>query len=328
MTLEKWEIIRGVSKLVHTCAAVKKGERVLIVTDTNFPQHIPDLFALMVTELGAEPVLARMVPRQHNGSEPPVVVAEAMKHADVIFELTTVFVHHGKARQEAHRAGARYLYLGCITEELLGKPGAMDADFEAIAPRVERIAGLISRSSEIQITAPGGTNFRASTRGRDGRALTGIARSPGSFGAPPDIEAGVIPVEGTGEGTIVADAYAVEIGLLSNPIRLEVRKGEVKAIEGAGQDAENLKRLLHSIGDPKVYQIAEIGIGFNPEARMIDNILSAEGKAGTAHIAIGSTPGDKDAQLVRAGIHLDLVFWRPSILLDGNLVLKDGEIVL
>ena len=326
--MERCEIVRGINRLVHTCAGVKRGEKVLIMTDTQFPSHIPDLFALMIAELGAEPILIKMVTREHNGAEPPDAIAGAMKHVDVIFELTTIFVHHSKARQEAHKAGARYLYLGGITEELLSGPGAMDADFEAIAPTVEKIANLITHSDEIRVTASGGTDFRANIQGREGRALTGIVRSPGSFGAPPDIEAGVIPVEGTGEGTIVADAYAVEIGLLSNPIRLEVQDGEVKRIGGVGKEAERLKHLLQSIGNPKVYQVAEIGIGLNPKAKMIDNILSAEGKAGTAHIAIGTTPGDRDVQLVQAGIHLDLVFWRPDIHLDGHLIIKDGELAI
>jgi leucyl aminopeptidase (aminopeptidase T) len=307
---------------------VKEGERVLIITDSHFPSHIPDLFVMKASELGAEPILMKMLPREHNGEEPPVLIAEAMKHADVIFELTTVFVHHSKARQEAHKAGARYLYLGGMTDELLGKPGAMDADFEAIAPTVEKIAHMITQSDEIRVTAPGGTNFRASIEGREGRALTGIARSFGSFGAPPDIEAGVIPVEGTGEGTIVADAYVVEVGLLSNPIRFGVEGGEVKRIEGTGPETENLKKVLHSVGNRKAYQIAEIGIGLNPKAEMIDNILSAEGKAGTAHIAIGSTPGDRDAHFMGAGIHLDLVFWLPDIYLDGKPIMKGGEVAI
>ena len=126
----------------------------------------------------------------------------------------------------------------------------------------------------------------------------------------------------------MADAYAVEIGLLSNPIRLEVQDGEVKRIEGVGKEAKSLQHLLQSIGNPKVYQVAEIGIGLNPKAKMIDNILSAEGKEGTAHIALGSTPGDRDVRLVRAGIHLDLVFWRPDIQLDGQLVIKNGELAI
>ncbi len=326
--MPRWEIIRGVNTLVQLCAGVKKGERALIVTDTGFPGHIPDLFALVVTTLGAEPILTRMLTREHNGEEPPPPVAAAMKEVNVVFELSSVFVHHSQARQEAHRKGVRYLYLGGITDALLAGPGAMEADFEAIAPLVEKIAGVITASEEIEMTAPGGTHFRASLHGREGRALSGLARTPGSFGAPPDIEAGVIPVEGTGEGTIVADAYAVEIGLLSNPIRLEVEKGRVQNITGPGADAERLRRLLDAVANPDAYQVAEIGIGLNPCAEMIDNILSAEGKAGTAHIALGSTPGDRDARLTRAGIHLDLVFWHPDILLDGTPVVRRGDVII
>ncbi len=326
--MARWEIVRGVNTLVQLCAGVKRGERALIVTDTGFPGHLPDVFALTLTTLGAEPILARMLAREHNGAEPPAPIAAAMKEVDVVFELSSVFVHHSQARQEANRKGVRYLYLGGITDDLLAGPGAMAADFEAIAPLVERIARLITTADEIALTAPGGTRFRASLHGREGRALSGLARTPGSFGAPPDIEAGVIPVEGTGDGTIVADAYAVEIGLLSNPIQLDVEKGRVRTIRGAGTEAERLRRLLDSVDNPDAYQIAEIGIGLNPCAEMIDNILSAEGKAGTAHIALGSTPGDRDARLTRAGIHLDLVFWHPDIFLDGMPIVRHGDVII
>jgi len=326
--MRRWEVLRGINKLVQLCAGVRKGERALIVTDTQFPDHIPDLLALAVTALGAEPILVKMLTRKYNGEEPPAPIAAAMKEVDVIFELSSVFVHHSQARQEAHRRGARYLYLGGINDDILAGPGAMEADFEAIAPLVEKMAQIISASEEIELTAPGGTRFRASLHGREGRALTGLARTPGSFGAPPDIEAGVIPVEGTSEGIIVADAYAVGIGLLSSPIRVEVEKGRVRTIEGPGTEAERLRRLLEAVGNQNAYQIAEIGIGLNPRAEMIDNILSAEGKAGTAHIALGSTPGDRDARLIPAGIHLDLVFWHPDILLDGIAVVRNGEVII
>ena len=124
--MTRWEILRGVNKLVQLCAGVRKGERALIVTDTQFPGHIPDLFALAVTALGAEPILVTMLTREHNGEEPPAPIAAAMKEVDVVFELSSMFVHHSQARQEAHRKGVRYLYLGGITDDLLAGPGAME----------------------------------------------------------------------------------------------------------------------------------------------------------------------------------------------------------
>ena len=318
----------GVTKLVHVCAGVREGERVLILTDTGFPRHIPELFAAAVVAERAEPIVATMPVRAHNGEEPPAAIAAAMKEVDVVLELTSVFVHHSTARQEAHKRGTRYLYLGGMTDALLRGPGALDADFEAIAPVVEAIAARITAAETIEVAAPGGTQFRANIHGRAGRALTGLARSPASFGAPPDIEAGVIPIEGTSRGTIVADAYAVEIGLLAHPVRLEVEGGRVQHIAKTGPQAEKLIALLESVGDPNVYNIAEIGIGLNPAAEMIDNILSAEGKAGTAHIALGSTPGDQHVRRTIAGIHLDLVFWHPDVRLDDAMIVRGGNVVM
>jgi hypothetical protein len=33
----RWEVVRGVHKLVQLCAGVRKGERALRITDTDFP---------------------------------------------------------------------------------------------------------------------------------------------------------------------------------------------------------------------------------------------------------------------------------------------------
>jgi leucyl aminopeptidase (aminopeptidase T) len=325
--MEDWQIIRGVSTLVKICAGVKKNEEVLIVTDTGIPAHIPEALALICIQLGADAQIIKMIPRKVEGSEPPKVVAGAIENADVILEITSVFVHHSNARAIACDKGARYLYIGGLDDDLLKGPGALDADFLEIAPVVQRFAKILTEGDSIHVTTEAGTDYKASIAGRNGRAITGLATEPGSFGAPPCIEAGAIPVEDTGNGIVIADQYAVGIGLLEEPIVVYLENGRANKIEG-GKQAKELIQLLDSVKNSNAYHFAEIGIGMNPQALMIDNVLSAEGKSGTGHIALGSTPGDKGVKRIHGSIHIDLVYDKPSIEIDGKKVVELGKVII
>lgn len=105
----------------------------------------------------------------------------------------------------------------------------------------------------------------------------------------PNVEANVSPVEGSAEGVIVADASIpyIGIGLLSEPVRLEVREGRIVSISG-GEQARTLDRNLAGLGDPLVYTIAEIGIGLNPKYRFCGIMLEDEGVFGSVHVGIGT----------------------------------------
>ena len=81
--------------------------------------------------------------------------------------------------------------------------------------------------------------------------------------------------------------------------------------------------MLEEAG-PKARNLAEFGIGTNPNARLIGNVLEDEKVLGTCHIALGdnSTFGGK----VRAGIHVDGIFLRPTVELDGKIIMKKGKL--
>jgi leucyl aminopeptidase (aminopeptidase T) len=85
--------------------------------------------------------------------------------------------------------------------------------------------------------------------------------------------------------------------------------------------------LLKLEDDDPLYQarrnLAELGIGTNPNARKPDNVLEAEKIKGTVHIAIGDNihMGGR----VEADLHDDFVQPRPDMYLDGRPVIVEGE---
>lgn len=85
--------------------------------------------------------------------------------------------------------------------------------------------------------------------------------------------------------------------------------------------------LLQTLDDggPTGRQIAELGIGTNPNARVSGRILEDEKALGTAHVAFGTSAsfgGVNDAN-----VHIDGLIRTPTIVLDDELLMRDGTLV-
>lgn len=313
-------MMRGAMKLVEICAGVKKGENVLIVTDTK-KVSIAEALAAAAYAKGAETTLIIMTPRKVHSEEPPKTVAAAMKEADVIFAPTTYSISRTKATVEALKVGARMITMPDYTEDML-ITGGIEADFMALKQLAERLAKVYF-GEIINVTSPTGTKLKAVIKGRKPNIETGICHKPGDFGPPPDVEVNIPPVEGTAEGVLIVDASASGIGLIKEPVKVMVKGGFITSIEG-GEEAEKLRKMLEAAKDSNVYNIAEVGLGLNPKARLIGRLLEDEGVLGTAHIGVGSSLplGGK----IQASLHIDLIIRNPTIDIDGKKIVENGEL--
>jgi 2,5-dihydroxypyridine 5,6-dioxygenase len=320
--MKRIETIRGARTIVETCAGVKPGESVLILTDTNMV-GIAEVLAMAVRERDAEPILTILIPRKGHGEEPPACVAEAMKKADVILIPVSTSITHTRAVKEAAAAGSRAIALTAFTEDLLIR-GGIQADFRKLKPICLEVARRFGEAESVELTTPAGTSLFMKKKGRRGNALYCIVE-PGQFSPLPNVEANFSPLEGMAEGVIVADASIpyLGIGLLHEPVRCKVEKGFITAIEGGAQ-AEVLRRDLQARKDPNCFNIAELGVGLNPESRMTGIMLDDEGVWGSVHIGIGSnlTLGGE----IKAAVHYDLLMWGATIELDGTPILESGEL--
>ncbi|MGI9861114.1 aminopeptidase [Moorella naiadis] len=296
------------------CLAVKAGEQVLIVTDTDL-QPLGEAFFQAARELGAEVVYITILPRANHGQEPPAMVAAAMLKSQVVVLVTAKSLSHTRARRAANDAGARIASLPGATADMLVRTLAVD--YQAMAVDCERYAAILTRGQEVHLTTPAGTDLTFSIAGRQGQPDTGLYRQPGDFGNLPAGEAYIAPVECTARGTLVIDGALAGFGSLKEPLRLQVEHGRVVAVAG-GETATALKEMLDRYGEAS-RNIAELGIGLNPLAKLTGNVLEDEKVKGTVHIALGdnSTFGGQ----VEAPSHLDGILLRPSLSVDGQQVL-------
>jgi leucyl aminopeptidase (aminopeptidase T) len=69
--------------------------------------------------------------------------------------------------------------------------------------------------------------------------------------------------------------------------------------------------------------LAELGVGTNPNARRPDNVLEAEKIKGTVHLGVGDNihMGGQ----VESDSHEDLLQPQPDLILDGRPVIVNGE---
>jgi len=308
--------MRGARIAVNTCLRVKSGERVLIITDT---QRLGVGMALFRASEEAKAKVMMVVTQlmKRHGQEPPEVVGRLMKKADVVFAPTTYSLTHTQARLKATLAGTRIATMPMITEEMMRK-GAMLADYREVEKLTLKVARRLNRGEEVRVTSERGTDLRFSIKGRRAHPDTGRFHEPGDFGNLPAGEAFVAPVEGTGEGTVVIDGPIPDIE--ERNVAIKFKRGVACKIRGSRKLANMLKRAGKNSTN-----LAEFGIGTNPRARLIGNVLEDEKVLGTCHVALGdnSTFGGK----VEADIHIDGIIKKPTVELDGKLLMKNGKLL-
>jgi len=304
--------------VVENCLGIKPAEEVLIITDGQ-TRRIGEALSSAARDLGAEAVLVDMLEREAHGFEPPRVVAQAMKMADVVIAPTSKSLTHTKARREATESGARIASMPTITEEIMCR--TMSADYTKIKEVSEKFCNVLSQGSEVWLTTPAGTDLVIHIAGRKALADTGYLCDKGAFGNLPAGEACLAPVEGTTCGIAMIDGTMAGIGLIKTPIKLEIKDGLVTKISG-GQEAEALIKLFEGKGN-EVKNVAELGIGTNEKAILSGSLLEDEKVLGTVHIGLGDNIAFGGS--IKAPMHLDGIMLKPTLVVDGKTVIKDGK---
>lgn len=301
-------------RIFRETIGIKEEEEILIVSDYN-SFEMGEIVRKTVEKLSREVISIIMKQRERDGEEPPGVIAESMRAADVVIAPTSKSLTHTEARKRACRAGVRVATMPGITKNMLFS-GAMTADYREVRRISDFIARKLTEADEIRIKTEAGTDFKASLKDRKGIADSGNIKKAGAFGNLPAGEAFIAPLEGSDEGRIVFDASMANLGRIAQPVIVEVSNGRAFNVS-----RPELEELFRSVENSRV--IAEIGIGCNPGARITGNVLEDEKAFKTVHIAFGdnNTFGGTN----RANLHMDGVMLKPSLWLDGKKIMEEGN---
>jgi leucyl aminopeptidase (aminopeptidase T) len=314
------ELDRAVKTVVRQCMGISPGEEVLVVCNP-VTEEIGALMRIEAQGEGADATLAVISERESAAAEPPRAVAKAMSAADVVLAPTIQSLSHTAARKAASEMGVRIGTLPGVTEEMLAR--LMAGDLEEIRRRGWAVVTALNRASEARITCGHGSDLRIGLEGRLGIVDAGELGNRGAFGNLPCGEGFIAPVEGTTEGTLVVDGSIAEVGLLDTPVSLTVREGHL--VDTTGAQGAQLMELLTLHGEDGT-NVAELGIGTNEEATLTGNILEDEKTLGTCHVAFGASAAIGGT--VQVPVHLDCVVLEPTVEIDGETIVRDGELVV
>ena len=77
---------------------------------------------------------------------------------------------------------------------------------------------------------------------------------------------------------------------------------------------------------PDGTNVAELGIGTNEKAMLTGNVLEDEKILGTAHVAFGASAAIGGT--VQVPVHLDCVVMKPDVSVDGEPLVREGELLV
>jgi len=278
--------------------------KILVVTDFS-TKHLGNAFHQALHELGWKSSIAVMKDRNKSGEEPDDIILEEMKENEIVFCITKHSLTHTKARKEANAKGISVITMPGITEDMFLN-GAINANYEVVEKETLEMAEKITEYNEVNIKTGENYSLNIPIGNREGIASTGVFTNEGDSGNLPSGEAYVAPLEYLANGEILINGSISGIGLLDEPVLIEIKDGKIET--ASGKNGEKLLEILNG-GDGT--SLAELGIGTNYSARVTGKILEDEKAYNTIHVAFGSN--HTFGGTIDANVHIDCVTMEPEI---------------
>ena len=324
---------------------VRKGQRVLVLTDTAHDERVWQAVMTILADIGAEATVALFERRPADYYDPPSAVCEAMMKSDFNILLASTGMLHSAANFRAMEAGIPAICMdGGMTLEMF-QSGAVTDDMKMIALRKHYVARNVfgDDPQECRVTSQYGTDFTYSVKDRitypplpgddfDSYKIVDFAKDenrPGNnllYYLFPTGEFNVAPVEYSANGKLVIDLTMHHIGRVYSPIELTVKDGRVVEVEG-GADARILRDYLEVYGDENAYMCpAEASVGVN--AKAVVRGIQREDKNiwGTMHFGLGTNVDVGGS--IRSNIHMDGVILHPTLYVDGEKKIDNGRFLV
>ena len=322
--MRSMELARAAHKALQLCAKLKPGENVLVLADSIVDRGLVDAFANAAYALGAETQTMVFETRAEVNREPPRAVTAAMGASDLVVDLLTQYIIHTDAYLRVRQGGTRILCGTGITEDMVIRLVG-GVDYDELLRRGRRLVEHFIAARECRVETGGGAVLTMTVAGRPPLLRDGLLDGPGDLDYMPGAQLSLAPVEETINGVLEVDGSAYPpVGLVGAPIRVTYEKGRVVRVEG-GPACGLWRDWLNKFNDPKMFCVAHVSIGMNPAGRLTGNILEDERVAGCWVIGHGSQMEYFKGTVGKASSHSDVVAVRPTISLDGRIIVAQGQ---
>lgn len=333
---------------------LQPNEKILIMSNPS--GDLPEIAKAVYNtalDLNANPVLMFQPSRSRLDLAEPSTLSAISSNPDVLFTITERSLGNDpNGLKNPYRLGQltfnHIFYYLIASKKARGAwcPGVNADIFCRTVPinytqmwdRAKRLKRIFDRSTSLHITTPGGTDLVIDLNERDGMLDDGDYRYPGSGGNLPAGEVFAVPNTGSNGIAVIDGSASVVDGTLkvTDPVKIVIENGKLVSF-GNSNDAKAIANTIEQMRQSTEEQIeqgiitkeqaeiyrsncnnlAEIGIGLNPAAKIHGNMTEDEKVFNTCHIAVG----DDCYGIAPAIDHFDLVMMKPTF----EFTLDDGS---
>ena len=204
----------------------------------------------------------------------------------------------------------------------------------ALEPKVRTAARLCRDASTMTVTSTAGTDLEVAMGGARTVGIWGFTEKPGTLAHWPGGLVVSFPAAGSVNGTLVLDAGDINLTFkryLGAPVRLTIERDYVVDIQGAGADAEMMRRYFEGFDEEDAYAVSHVGFGLNEAARyealaFYDrrDCNGTELRAFAGNFLFSTGANEFAGRFTRG--HFDLPARACTISLDNRAIVRAGEV--
>jgi 2,5-dihydroxypyridine 5,6-dioxygenase len=335
----KW--IEAFKDVFRQCA-VKPGEVVAILSETQSRPVLAELSELALLGLGAKVFHVRLVsppvsgvPIRSTGTtlamsglEP---VAAALAGTGMVVDCTVEGMLHAPELPRILAGGTRLMMISNEHPEVLERTKPTPE----LRERVIRGIKLLGKSKVMKVSSSHGTDLTIDVENAAVRGATGIVEKPKGVGYWPAGLCLCFPKPGTVNGRLVLAPGDVNLTFkryIEAPVTLVIENDYVTRIEGEGLDAALLRSYYEAWREREAYATSHVGWGLNQRARY--EALAMYDRRETNGTELRAFAGKflySTGENEFAGRYTEGHFYLPlrgcTITLDGKPVVEGGELV-
>jgi leucyl aminopeptidase (aminopeptidase T) len=314
---------RAVNSLIKDYIGLEEDETILIVSDEK-RQEFGISFFESAKKL-CEDAFYLEVKSKYNSENIllPDVILDSIKAVDTAIIVTEFPFYNSEALKNIASLGIRVAIIPIISEDSFCR--CLGADYDKIAELSQKFYDLFNKTSIIRLESKNGTDLSLPIKSREIFQAAGIIRNIGETSVLPAGKVLVSPWDEKSNGIVVIDTAVDGIGILENPITIEIVDGLATKITGDGEEAKHLAKILNKVGE-QARILAEFGVGTNFKATVCNDFYETESTLGNAYIAFGGNSGLGGTN--ENSFRLSCVINKPNVYIDDELLLAHGKLMM
>jgi len=319
------ELVKNTRKTLELCE-LRPQEKVVVYSDTSRNQTLVNAFFTAAISLEADVALVVATPKPLLEDLSPHV-STSMKAASLVIDVATNPWLYTKTMNDLLDGGVRVL--GALaSEDVVGRRPPT----KQIVRIAEEGAKLFTNRKSVHVTSKSGTDYTVSGKGRPGYGQDGVVRKPGEWDNTSTSILAFAPIEDSMNGSVVVSPgdtmyFHPNRIIASTLTTITVKDGRITRIEG-GSEGHLLDQWLGAFDDPNAFVVSHTGFGGDERATMATmDPLDWESHAGGINIAFGSNMFRLLQGKNSSKAHVDIVLKTATMSVDGEMTVKDGNIV-